>query len=176
MFSLKNTSPVVTSPKSLSLNQSSFMVSRMHAYAGVIYLRSIDSDGNVRTSLVIAKTKVAPIKRQTIPRLKLCGAHLLAQLLDHVKEVFHLSIQDIYAWTDSTIVLNWLSGNPRCFKTFVGNRVSSILELIPPDRWKHVSGTDNPADCASRGLFPSELLEYNLWWEGPTWLSLPPVA
>ena len=144
------------------------------AYAGVIYLRSIDSDGNVHTSLVIAKTKVAPIKRQTIPRLELCGAHLLAQLLDHIKEVFHLSIQDIYAWTDSTIVLNWLSGNPRRFKTFVGNRVSSILELIPPDRWKHVSGTDNPADCASRGLFPSELLEYNLWWEGPTWLSLPP--
>ena len=143
------------------------------AYAGVIYLRSTDSDGSVHTSLVIAKTKVAPIKRQTIPRLELCGAHLLAQLLDHVKEVFHLSIQDIYAWTDSTIVLNWLSGNPRRFKTFVGNRVSSILDLIPPDRWKHVSGTDNPADCASRGLFPSELLEYELWWKGPTWLPLP---
>ena len=87
--------------------------------------------------------------------------------------MFHLSIQDIYAWTDSTIVLNWLSGNPICFKTFVGNRVSSITDLIPPDRWKHVSGTDNPADCASRGLFPSELLEYELWWKGPTWLPFP---
>ena len=96
-----------------------------------------------------------------IPRLELCGAYLLAQLLDHVKEVFHLSIQYIHTWTDSTIVLNWLSGNPRHFKTFVGNRVSSILEVIPPDRWKHICGTDNPADCTSRGLFPSELLEYD---------------
>ena len=100
---------------------------------GVIYFRLTDSDGNVYISLVIAKTKVAPIKRLTIPRLELCGAHLLAQLLNHVKEVFHLSLRDIYAWTDSTIVLNWLTGNPRRFKTYVGNRVSSILEHIPPD-------------------------------------------
>ena len=113
---------------------------------------------NVHTSLVIAKTKVAPIERQAIPRLELCGAYLLAQLLDHVKEVFHLSIQDIHAWTDSTIVLNWLSGIPRHFKTFVGNRVSSILELIPPGRWKHISGTDKPADSASRSLFPSGIV------------------
>ena len=142
----------------------------------MIYLRLTDSDGNVHISLIIAKTKVAPIKRLTIPRLELCGAHLLAQLLNHVKEVFHLSLRDIYAWADSTIVLNWLTGNPRRFKTYVGNRVSSILELehIPPDRWNHVSGTENPADCASRGLFPSELLEHELWWEGPPWLrSLP---
>ena len=144
------------------------------AYASVIYLRLTDSDGNVHLSLVIAKTKVAPIKRLTIPRLELCGAHLLAQLLNHVKEVFHLSLRDIYAWTDSTIVLNWLSGNPRRFKTYVGNRVCSILEHIPPDRWNHVSGTENPADCASRGLFPSELLEYELWWKGPPWLRSRP--
>ena len=45
------------------------------AYAGVIYLRLIDSDGNVHISLFTAKTKVAPIKRLTIPHLELCGAH-----------------------------------------------------------------------------------------------------
>ena len=145
------------------------------AYAGVIYLRSTDSDGKVHVSLVIAKTKVAPIKRLTIPRLELCGANLLAQLLNHAKEVFRLSLRDIYAWTDSTIVLNWLSGSPRRFKTFVGNRVSSIIDHIPPDRWNHVSGVENPADCASRGLFPSELLEYELWWRGPPWLQSVPA-
>ena len=37
-------------------------------------------------------------------------------------------------------------------------RVSTIMELIPPERWKHLNGLDNPADCASRGLYPSELL------------------
>ena len=144
------------------------------AYAGVVYLRMCDSEGNVHVSLVTSKTKVAPIKRLTIPRLELCGAHLLAQLLHHVREALHVHPQDVHAWTDSTIVISWLDGNPRRFKTYVGNRVASIMELITPNQWKHVNGAENPADCASRGLFPSELLQHSLWWNGPPWLRLAP--
>ena len=72
------------------------------------------------------------------------------------------------------IVLDWLVGNPRRFKTYVGNRVSCIIELLSPIQWNHVIGIQNPADCASRGLFPSELLEHDLWWNGPEWLYLAP--
>ena len=143
-----------------------------HAYAGVIYLCMVDSDGNMHVSLVTSRANVAPIKRLTIPQLQLCGAHLLAQLLYHVQQVFDLPLNTVYAWTDSIIVLNWLIGNPRRFKTYVGNRVFCIVELIAPDRWHHIIGTENPADCASRGLFPSELLEHELWWDGPRWLRL----
>ena len=78
------------------------------AYAGVIYLRMIDSNENFHISLIISKTKVAPIKR-----LELCGAQLLARLLFHVREALRIPIQNVYAWTDSTIVLSWLEGNPR---------------------------------------------------------------
>ena len=74
----------------------------------------------------------------------------------------------------SMIVLSWLIGNPRRFKTYVGNRVSSIMDWIPPDRWSHVGITENPADCASRGLLPSELVHNELWWKGPPWLVLTP--
>ena len=158
-----------------SLQLHGFCDASEQAYGGVIYLRMTDSDGNVEVSLVCSKTKVAPIKRLTIPRLELCGAHLLAQLLRHVKEVFHIPSTNVYAWTDSTIVLNWLIGNPRRFKTYVGNRVSSIVEDISPDRWNHVNGSENPADCASRGIFPSELLEHHLWWSGPEWLRFVPA-
>ena len=144
------------------------------AYGAVVYLRMVDSTGNVQISLVASKTKVAPIKRLTIPRLELCGAYLLAQLLHHIQQVFELPLSSVYAWTDSTIVLSWLLGNPRRFKTYVGNRISYIVDLIGPDRWNHVNGVENPADCASRGLFPSELLQHDLWWNGPPWLKLPP--
>ena len=82
------------------------------AYAGVVYLWMIDSNENAHVSLVILKTKVAPIKRLTIPRLELCGAQLLAKLIFHVREALHIPTQDVYAWTYSTIVLSWLEGNP----------------------------------------------------------------
>ena len=143
------------------------------AYAGVVYLRMVDTSNVVYVSLVMTKTTVAPIKRLTIPRLELCGANLLANLLDHIKRVLGIPSDHVYAWTDSTVVLGWLSGNPRRFKTFIGNRVSNVMGLVPPDRWQHVRSDQNPADSASRGLFPSELLEHRLWWDGPEWLYLP---
>ena len=127
----------------------------------------------VQVALITPKTKVAPIKKLTIPWLELCGAHWLSQLLQHLWEVFNLSLAQSYAWTDSTIVLSWLNGDPRRFKTYVCNRVSNIIELIGPDHWRHVSGAENPADCTSRGLFPSELLIHDLWWNGPDWLKSP---
>lgn len=142
------------------------------AYSGVVYLRMEDSNGTVHTSMVMAKTRVAPIKRQTIPRLELCGALVMAQILSQCKDVLKIPIDHIYAWTDSTIVLNWLQGSPRRFKVFVGNRVAQIMELIPPDRWRHVISEENPADCASRGMYPSEILTHTLWWNGPKWLKL----
>ena len=114
------------------------------------------------------------VKKLTIPRLELCGAVLLAQLLDNVRKVFDLPTTQLYAWTDSTIVLSWLNGDPKRFKTYVCNRVSNIVELIGPDRWRHVCGAENPADCASRGLFPSEILHHELWWNGPDWLRSSP--
>ena len=142
------------------------------AYAGVVFLRMVDTEGNVHISLVMSKTRVSPIKRLTIPRLELCGAEILARLLHHVREILSVPLSEVYAWTDSTVVLSWLTGNPRRFKQYVGNRVCSIVDLIPPDRWSHVPGAENPADCASRGLSPLELLDHTLWWEGPQWLSL----
>ncbi len=145
------------------------------AYAGVVCIRMVDSTGRCHISLVASKTKVAPIKRLTIfPRLELCGSLLLAELLFHIREVLDVPTQDLYAWTDSTIVLGWLAGNPRRFKTYVGNRVSHIIELIPPHHWNHVGGLENPADCASQGLLPSELISHQLWWSGPEWLRMDP--
>lgn len=145
------------------------------AYAAVVYLRSTDTGGVVHSSIVTAKTKVSPIKRVTIPRLELCGALVVAKLLHHCRKVLNVPLSDTYAWTDSTIVLSWLRGNPNRFKPFVGNRVAEIMEMIPPSQWNHISGMSNPADCASRGLYPSELANHALWWEGPSWLRLPKV-
>ena len=157
----------------LSTQLHGFSDASERAYSAVVYIRVECDDGSVQVSLVSSKTKVAPIKRTTIPRLELCGARLLAQLVNHTSSIIKLPPSHIYNWTDSIIVLSWITCNPRRLKTFVGNRVADILECTSPNSWRHVSGTQNPADCASRGLFPSELMDYELWWEGPVWLKLP---
>ncbi len=54
--------------------------------------------------------------------------------------------------------------------------MSNIVDYVPSDCWRHVDGLDNPADCASRGLLPSELLKHKLWWNGPKWLSCNPES
>ena len=103
------------------------------AYAAVIYLRAVYDKGPPSFSLIIAKTKVAPLKKQSIPRLELCGAQLLAKLLTKVRMSLKVDLGNTYAWSDSTIVLHWLDGNPKRYKTFVGNRISTILKLLQLD-------------------------------------------
>ena len=140
------------------------------AYAAVLYLRCYQSDGSISVRLVTAKTKVAPIKQLSIPRLELCGALMLAKLITAVQNAMKIK-SEIFAWTDSTIVLRWLAAFPGRWKTFVANRVAEIQDLIPTENWHHVVSEDNPADCASRGLTAEELSDFSLWWGGPEWLK-----
>lgn len=71
------------------------------------------------------------------------------------------------------IVLHWLSSPPRRWNSFVANRTATILETVPLKSWHHIASEFNPADCASRGVLPSNLVDHSLWWTGPPWLSKP---
>lgn len=149
-----------------------FCDSSQDAYAAVLYCRVVDNNGIVSINLVTSKTKVAPIKQISIPRLELCAAHLLKNLLKFVDSTLKLHSSRIVLWTDSTIVLSWLSAIPRTLKTFVANRVANIQSMKLDVQWKHISSAENPADCASRGINPNSLVDHTLWWNGPKWLSL----
>lgn len=141
------------------------------AYAATVYVRIKNEDG-VFSNLLISKTKVAPIKKVSLPRLELCGATLLANLIENVRMKLKQSQFELFLWSDSTIVLAWLRKSPNCWKTFVANRVSSILGKVGNIEWRHVVSNCNPADLATRGLTPSELKDNKLWWHGPEWLIL----
>ena len=53
-----------------------------HAYAAAVYLRSMYDDGTIISRLVASKTRVSPVKKQSIPRLELLGSLILARLID----------------------------------------------------------------------------------------------
>ncbi|XP_063831745.1 uncharacterized protein LOC135080954 [Ostrinia nubilalis] len=148
-----------------------FCDASQHAYAAVVYLRVVSYNGEVHVCLITSKTKVAPIKVISIPRLELCGAVLLTKLLSEVSEVLEISKDRVHAWTDSQVVLTWLSSHPSRWKTFIANRVSNIMSLMDRNQWSHVRSSENPADCASRGDQPSKEAEIQLWKNGPSWLS-----
>ena len=141
-----------------------------------MYLRTVYHDCSIQVSLVTAKSRVAPLKTQTIPRLELCGALLLTDLLTQVAADLTIPSAAVYAWTDSAVVLGWLRTSSSRLKTFVVHRVTDITSKIPPDRWRYIQTNHNPADLVSRGVLPSVLLENALWWKGPAWLSYPPFT
>jgi len=141
------------------------------AYAAVVYLRCEKSDGTVAINLLTSRTRVAPIKQVSLPRLELCGAVLVANLLKTVQDSINLRCP-YYAWTDSTIVMKWLASFPGRWKTFVANRVAEIQDIISCDYWHHVRSEENPADLPSRGIPANQLVSSNIWWNGPTWLMM----
>ena len=145
------------------------------AYAAVVYVRAAYVDGTVSSELVVAKTKVAPLKTVSIPRLELCGAVLLSELLVAVSEALQVPKENWYGWLDSTAALGWLRNCPSRYKTYVANRIACAADHVDPSIWGHVATLSNPADCATRGLSAEELKNHHLWWHGPPWLLNNPI-
>lgn len=125
----------ITIPRHVSLRDPmdiqlhGFCDASMVAYGVCIYVRSINRNGTVKVQLLVAKSRVSPLKTTSLPRLELCGAVLLANLMAKIQRAFSCEISQHYLWTDSEITLAWIYGEPSKWSTFVGNRVAEIQQL-----------------------------------------------
>lgn len=143
------------------------------AYGACAYIRSYTDPEFPSVTLLCAKSKVAPVKTVSIPRLELCASLLGATLYDKIIKSLRLQFDKVYFWTDSSIVLSWLKMSPHTLKTFVQNRVVQINELTGDRIWQHIRGTDNPADLLTRGVNLDSLKidsPRHRWWYGPIFL------
>ncbi|XP_054282645.1 uncharacterized protein LOC128999903 [Macrosteles quadrilineatus] len=61
--------------ESRSMELHGFSDASERGYAAVVYTRCLTSNNTVIVRQVIAKTRVAPLKKVTLPRLELCAAH-----------------------------------------------------------------------------------------------------
>ncbi|XP_052759354.1 uncharacterized protein LOC128202583 [Galleria mellonella] len=158
------------------LNILGFADASERAYGGVVYLH-IRVDNKYFVQLLCAKSKVSPVKIVSIARLELCAAVLLAKLLRKVADTIapRYPVNKIYAFSDSKVALCWIHSSPHRWQTFVANRVVQIIDNVPADCFYHVAGSDNPADCLSRGLTPDKLVNHPLWYTGPSWVLSNPA-
>ena len=156
------------------------------AFGAVIYVR-VESEDGVDVNVLFSKSRVAPVKKQkpnkkgveelkklTIPRLELLGCLCLAKLMCVAKEVIqqYVTIDNVSYYTDSMTALCWILNDFQQYKQFVEERAIKIRKLS--ENWKHVKGTENPADLTSRGLFATQLKDNLFWMKGAEWLMLPP--
>lgn len=114
-----------------------FCDASMLAYAAVVFVKVHQANKPPNIVNLYAKTRVAPIKVLSLPRLELCGAALLVKLIDDVKTAMQWPKVNVRCWTDSTIVLAWLRGHPSEYSVFVANRTAEIQRHFPIDHWQH---------------------------------------
>ncbi|XP_039968405.1 uncharacterized protein LOC120780217 [Bactrocera tryoni] len=141
------------------------------AMATAIYVTVHSAFWETLTTLLCAQTKVAPLKRLTIPRLELSAALLISKLITYVKATLQVDAQSTTLSTNSLVTLTWIRSHASRWKDYVRNQVVNIQQLTTDCNWRYVPGKQNPADCASRDITLAQLSSHSLWWTGPPWLS-----
>ncbi|XP_065092441.1 uncharacterized protein LOC135713285 [Ochlerotatus camptorhynchus] len=141
------------------------------ACAAVLYLRFVDN-GSPRCALVAAKTKVAPLKPLSVPRLELQAA-IGTRLLDSVLTSLDIQVNKRFLWSDSSTVLCWLRSDSRRYHQFVAFRVGEILTSTSADEWHHVPSKLNIADAATKWKDGPSFDPKNPWYSAPEFLYKP---
>ena len=144
-----------------------FLDASTEGYGQCSYLRLVDTRNRVNCSLVMGKARVTPLKPVTIPRLELTATVVSVRVSEMLRrELRYNEIKKAF-WTNSKVVQAYIHNDARRFHTFVVNRVQQIREHTVPDQWKYIEGKKNPADEASRGLSPNDLLQSSRSLRGP---------
>ena len=141
------------------------------AFGACAYIRQRTKQSIYEVNFVAAKSRVAPLKQLTIPRLELQAAVLASRLAKTIVKECTIQFADVKFFTDSSITLAWIQSPSRSFKPFVSARVGEIQNNSDPSQWKHIPGDENVADDVSRGLHVQQLT--GRWMNGPEFLKLP---
>lgn len=142
------------------------------AFCSVAYFGFSYPNGSVKCAFVTAKTRVAPKKPLSIPKLELQAAVLSARLSTVVIKEHDYRIDSTYLWTDSSTVFQWIRGESKRHPAIIANRVGEILDTAEPSQWNHCPCALNPGDDGSRGLPVTAITSESRWLNVPVFLTL----
>ena len=72
-------------------------------------------------------------------------------------------------YSDSRVVLGYITNETRRFYVYVSNRVERIRKTSSPEQWYYVPSQQNPADLATRSV-DAQNLSGSMWLRGPNFL------
>ncbi|XP_053692618.1 uncharacterized protein LOC128741066 [Sabethes cyaneus] len=157
-----------------SLNENSlqlhvFVDASESAYGAAAYLRIETADGPL-CSLVMARSKVAPLKHLSIPRLELQAAVVGVRLAKTVVDMLSFEIKSRFIWTDSKTVLSWIYSDHRKYKQYVAFRIGEVLSLSNIEEWNWVPSRWNVADKLTKWEKGLKFGPSEAWYRAPTFL------
>ncbi|XP_059221277.1 uncharacterized protein LOC131995952 [Stomoxys calcitrans] len=147
-----------------------FVDASKDGYAAVCYFR-VQKGNLVICSIVGSKSRVAPIKITSVPRLELMAALIGARFAKHVAENHTLQISQKFYWSDSKTVLSWINSDHRRYQQFVAFRVTEILEITAINDWRWIPSKQNVADDATKWAKTPRISNDSRWLRGPDFLS-----
>lgn len=146
-----------------------FVDASREGYAAICYYR-MKKGNNIVVSLIGSKTKVAPLKMTSVPRLELMAALIGARFASYIMRNHTININKTFYWSDSKTVLSWIKSDHRKYHQFVGFRVTEIIELSSISNWHYIPSKINVADDATRWKTIAKVDPSNRWFMGPTFL------
>ena len=140
------------------------------AFAATVYSRVTSRGGEISTNLIMAKSRVSPLKNESVARLELVACVIGTRLLKAVNQAYKIPKENIYFYTDSRNALCWINTPSHKAKTYVYNRTAEVQRTSKLTQWGHVPTDVNPADIATRFITTEDLRDNNIWFEGPPFL------
>ncbi|XP_065095799.1 uncharacterized protein LOC135717600 [Ochlerotatus camptorhynchus] len=141
-------------------------------YAAVSYFR-IERNGHVHCALIGSKTRVAPLKFVSIPRLELQAAVIGSRLAKSIGAGHSIKVDRRYFWTDARDVMCWLQSDHRRYSQFVAFRVGEILEEMDVTEWRWIGTKENVADDGTKWKYKPDLKPASRWFNGTSFLWRP---
>ena len=141
------------------------------AFCSLAYIRWEMEDDTYKLHLVSGKTRVAPMKKISVPRLELLGAVASVRLAQSVQESLSIKFGRRYFFTDSSSVLGMIRGDCGAFQEFVGTRTGEIKSKSGPEEWFWLPTDKNLADLGTRDdVTPADLHSESEYLNGMPWM------
>ena len=159
---------VMKTPKELYI----FVDTTTVAYRAVAYFRFCDQSDQIKCSLIMAKSRLSPLREKsvTLPRLELQPALITTRMKTHIIKNSGIQPNSICQWSSSKVVLSYIKNVDTNFGSYIANRVNEIWSNTDIKQWNYIPSSLNVANNGTKHIDVAKLKSDHQWFVGPDFL------